>query len=964
MPLSNNIRRFLNRNKEYLEKNQNRFTLSVAGNNMQKLTTKSSQVVFNQWKKKIRANQKEDFRAAFAIRDAERQSYQLIPTRQRTRQLLKKGQIDPNRSIEEAIYEFTPIPVLPDNYQTISYTCTRLINDYFTDIKFENKQLSEKKQLTVRARMMFYTTDPEGADFQEDRVAYKWITASHYISLDDITSKLEELFNKPSGFSGALSFFFEIDILNVLKGTIGGCNANDTCPFQLPSKNDLIFVNHRAALGYNNCVFACFNSLYGQTGMTCNANKTREKLKIPLKEMIDIDQLPHILEFYNSTFNQNKGLVVINSDLEQILRYNDKDKEDDNINLLLHNEHFYTFACDNRISNLTRGQPALKKKSHEKYQKKQPQIDDPNFVSIKNLDDENELDYDDKMVFWQVESNQNNNEVKHKVLKSTIIAGGKTHIFEGDNTMKETVDLFLKMKYKTICSYYGSKKEFVFLMNELIKRNIDLQNNFLLSQGKVITLRFGKFIRVLSLDSFTQCSYEDALKEFNAKSLEDLFKTFNKTIHSQTRINISRFCSLSHLSYELWHKLDLKDIQLEKLAGDKLEFVNQAKYGARVYVKEGEYKSNNYDAVINGSMNYTQLKASLDYQFEGDVSSLYPYAMLECKMPIGLSRWSKPGEAEVDYKKGTRGIYKIRYKIPDDQPLIEIMAGIPGQLQEGIFTDITIRDAIEHGYTVVFENQALVWEQSRNIFTNFVNKFYQMKKKANNNPRLRYIAKIILNSLFGKQLQKQTTSVSSAIKSVDDFENFLFDKSITDYHIIDDDTLLISADTKIKITTTDKPIQNGVFILAYAKYYMNKFFKAVESIEYHDTDSLRVDSKDHIRLLQNDMIVSKEQAQIGNLINNLTNEALIIRAVNNGAKNYFLECIDVNNTIFKIMKMSGVPEECKREEHYSNDGKSRTIEYRAIKTNTNKVSKIDTDKGIVPFSMHNIVYKRRVNPKK
>ena len=75
---------------------------------------------------------------------------------------------------------------------------------------------------------------------------------------------------------------------------------------------------------------------------------------------------------------------------------------------------------------------------------------------------------------------------------------------------------------------------------------------------------------------------------------------------------------------------------------------------------------------------------------------------------------------------------------------------------EGVFTSVDIENAISSGYNVEFINKCLVYDnQSSNVFGVYVDTFYQLKETAEReeNDVKRSVAKLMLNSLYGKTLQ-------------------------------------------------------------------------------------------------------------------------------------------------------------------------------------------------------------------
>ena len=69
---------------------------------------------------------------------------------------------------------------------------------------------------------------------------------------------------------------------------------------------------------------------------------------------------------------------------------------------------------------------------------------------------------------------------------------------------------------------------------------------------------------------------------------------------------------------------------------------------------------------------------------------------------------------------------------------------------------LILKNAIEIGYQVTFKNTCLIWDKTGDVFKTYVSKYYKMKSDAEHedNDVKRSIAKLLLNALYGKTLQK------------------------------------------------------------------------------------------------------------------------------------------------------------------------------------------------------------------
>ena len=83
-----------------------------------------------------------------------------------------------------------------------------------------------------------------------------------------------------------------------------------------------------------------------------------------------------------------------------------------------------------------------------------------------------------------------------------------------------------------------------------------------------------------------------------------------------------------------------------------------------------------------------------------------------------------------------------------------------------------LENAIDAGYEVEFHNKCLVYDdKSTKVFGVYVEKFYKLKEVAEreDNKVKRSVAKLMLNSLYGKTLQKAIFNTTTIINDVFEF---------------------------------------------------------------------------------------------------------------------------------------------------------------------------------------------------
>lgn len=212
-----------------------------------------------------------------------------------------------------------------------------------------------------------------------------------------------------------------------------------------------------------------------------------------------------------------------------------------------------------------------------------------------------------------------------------------------------------------------------------------------------------------------------------------------------------------------------------------------------------------------------------------DVNSLYPSVMLE-KMPVGA-----PIRTKI-YKKNKIGFYKIKL-MEDYEEHISILSI---KNENGNFY-VSAKKGDEF-YLISCEIEELKKEtkikiidgyyfsDAADLFTEFVNHYYDIKSKASNEVE-RYISKLILNSLYGKMGQKLRG------------ENIEMDRGQGDYAVYDAEQGLLLVDSVRRMKFKGVYIASYITALARMKHYQLMKKAGFDNIYYCDTDSIITNKK-------------------------------------------------------------------------------------------------------------------------
>jgi hypothetical protein len=330
---------------------------------------------------------------------------------------------------------------------------------------------------------------------------------------------------------------------------------------------------------------------------------------------------------------------------------------------------------------------------------------------------------------------------------------------------------------------------------------------------------------------------------------------------------------------------------------DPLKCVTIASYCIRVFksthmehetiavLKRNEYdfgKRGFFGGRTNAVSLYKDWTKSVDEGVYGryiDVQSLYPSVQFYDELPVGEPHWienptciDKIGYYEVDISPPNDLYHPVLPEKKDNKLIFDLLPKT-----KAVYTSIELKKAIEKGYNITKFYKALVWDNSsRDLFKSYVAKNLKQKvqatgfngtkeeldifikehkkrfdididpKKLIKNPGMRALAKIQLNSLWGKFGQKIDMKTNKYITKVDVWQRMLKDHldgniELKNEVIIDDDCIYAEyVELKEEKTCLDNTnICLAGFVTAHARLRLYKELdKLGERVCYFDTDSI------------------------------------------------------------------------------------------------------------------------------
>ena len=415
-----------------------------------------------------------------------------------------------------------------------------------------------------------------------------------------------------------------------------------------------------------------------------------------------------------------------------------------------------------------------------------------------------------------------NLQIKDMIERDGIIMYIKLNDIIGNEFLiKNTYFLLPNKRYEMIQSFIGDLLKFYLIDKSLIKRKRDLVNSIFLSNT---SFRYIYYIRLLNLLMYSIIIY------------------IYTTIQRSFNLNITKDFSITSLAFNIFKK----------------KFLNKKKKGLdRDTVK---YEAIIRQAYAGGSVEVYKPYGKNLYMY--DCNSLYPYCMSISDMPVGKPSFT----IDIDLNKFF-GFCYANVHCPDSIEIPFLFCRYKDRLihptgqWSGLYFSEELKYAESLGY-IIKPIYGYVYHRDNTLFKDFVSHFYNKKVNTKSNS-LRFLYKLILNSLYGRfgynYLKNKTTITTDeyevqklleiysfySYQEIGEFKiikhSFYPDKShmeklglISKYYRIMDD---IRSSNKFNILSTS--IALSAAITAYSRIFMYKF-KTLKDNQcyYSDTDSI------------------------------------------------------------------------------------------------------------------------------
>jgi DNA polymerase type B, organellar and viral len=401
--------------------------------------------------------------------------------------------------------------------------------------------------------------------------------------------------------------------------------------------------------------------------------------------------------------------------------------------------------------------------------------------------------------------------------------------------------------------------------------------------------------------------------KLDCKSLHEVLTIYNETVYNKFNINIHSVLTAPALALRVFKTHYMKENTIYQISGYIEKAIRLSYTGGAVDVyiphnKIGSYMSRQYRKL-----------------FAYDVNSLYPAVMANQLMPVGQPIAFEGNIRAIE--SNAYGFFYCKITSPSfiQYPIIQrkiktndgwrTVAGLG--TWDGWICSSEMDNAMKYGYT--FEIIKGYQFDTEKVFHEYVNTMYELRLSYPKDHPLNLVAKLLMNSLYGKLgMKSQMTKVEIyKIESDEDKQLLkelieLWGYTIKDFVLLGaTQHLVIIRDATVNLSnesesyhSVDVNIALASAITAEARILMSLFKNNNNfHLYYSDTDSIVIDSP-------------LPEALVGNKLGQVKLEYVIKKAVFLAPKVYALITEDQN----EIVKVKGITQEALTKEgiHYDN----------------------------------------------
>lgn len=352
--------------------------------------------------------------------------------------------------------------------------------------------------------------------------------------------------------------------------------------------------------------------------------------------------------------------------------------------------------------------------------------------------------------------------------------------------------------------------------------------------------------------------------ELDCVVLYQVLEKFSDQIFILFRIDVIKYPTLSSLAFAIFRCKFLDNLEIPLINGEIYEFIKKAYTGGSVDV-------------------YKPIRDLKDIQeknkvYRYDVNSLYPFVMKNYPMPSGkpiyfegdiFNMKSAHPAFKVENEEKPFGIFEVDIISPDNMkiPLLQTRVKTKNGYRtispigswSGHYFSEELYNAAKYGYTFKVKRGYLF--KKANLFSNYVDNLYDIKVKSEKDTPNYLIAKLLLNSLYGR-LGMNPVCEKHLIISNDKSKDFCSKTNVTNVLDLKNGKELISFLDNPNLTEDNEnfsDIKNisvvvSAIVTASARIHMSQFKTDKNfTIYYTDTDSIDINKPLNTKYVGNEL---------------------------------------------------------------------------------------------------------------
>jgi len=584
---------------------------------------------------------------------------------------------------------------------------------FINNMNIETSQINEiMRQITNRLNHSLRTGITQNSDvnisftlFNDGYHSYKAFNSFLIRDLADFQRMLNSYVSQTSSRFTNYTYNIQRIKIQIVRENSGGCNNSNHD--KINKHGNVKLINPKKTKN-NNCLFACLaDSIdignHTGRGLAARRNEIRSEFNLDPNSVIPISIALKIFEKYKK---ENKRLSIVDEETKQEFG------EKGDIIITLSNSHYVKVEdyplnkCEHCLTEYrTKHTCNTQKVSYVNAKlKKTSRVLLHREINTKPINNDSLIHYDIETIPLKLNENS---DIK---LQTPYILGynegDKFKYFSGVDCIASFVDYLLSKADKKspkiyVNAFNGSNFDHYTIYNEFIKRNLK-PDKLTINNGSIIQFQY-KNICLFDICKHLTGPLKDNLKSFDCKilkgdfdhddkrllggwenmplelklnclkylradvmGLKELYEKLNNGVYEKHKVNITDYISTSSLTFNLWKEDYMNNQELLKETEYKpIDFINlptleqekafrKSVRGGRTYKSKHRFKSKQYEAFINGEVDFDNIE---DYLIDADVVSLYPTAMAKYPYPVGLCK-----KLETDKEKV---IFSAKYKGED-----------------------------------------------------------------------------------------------------------------------------------------------------------------------------------------------------------------------------------------------------------------------------------------------------------